>query len=200
MLGCFIGHAPGVTLPAVGIYGAVVEVPSGLRKVNQALIRSSRRCGGNDSGRGTGTCRRRFLALRMDALILLPSAVMACWLGHPQHLWAGVSTGRDVARHRRARLRHELPCRPRRDRHHGARPGSTPNSAITCVIALAANVWLINRFGMAGAALAGAALRSARILRHRALQQVWLAQPWSKLGPPARAPPFRNGGRLPCDD
>ena len=26
MLGCFIGHAPGVTLPAVGIYGAAVEV------------------------------------------------------------------------------------------------------------------------------------------------------------------------------
>ena len=36
-LGCFIGRAPGVTLAAVGVYGAVVEVASGLRKVNQAF-------------------------------------------------------------------------------------------------------------------------------------------------------------------
>jgi O-antigen/teichoic acid export membrane protein len=37
MLACFIGRAPGVTLPVVGIYGAVVEVASGLRKVHQAF-------------------------------------------------------------------------------------------------------------------------------------------------------------------
>src|SRR5204863_10215734 len=37
MLGCFIGRAPGVTLTTVGIYGAVVEVAGGLRKVNQAF-------------------------------------------------------------------------------------------------------------------------------------------------------------------
>ena len=34
MLGCFIGHAPGVTLPVVGVYGAVVEVAGGMRKVH----------------------------------------------------------------------------------------------------------------------------------------------------------------------
>jgi O-antigen/teichoic acid export membrane protein len=37
MLGCFVGRAPGVTLATVGIYGAVVEVASGLRKVNQTF-------------------------------------------------------------------------------------------------------------------------------------------------------------------
>ena len=36
LLGCFIGRVPGVTLAAVGVYGVVVEVASGLRKVNQA--------------------------------------------------------------------------------------------------------------------------------------------------------------------
>ncbi len=38
MLGCFVGRAPGVTLVTVGIYGAVVEVASGLRKVNQTFV------------------------------------------------------------------------------------------------------------------------------------------------------------------
>ncbi|MGH8165480.1 MAG: oligosaccharide flippase family protein, partial [Rhodanobacteraceae bacterium] len=37
MLAGFVGRAPGVTLPVVGIYGAVVEVAGGLRKVNQAF-------------------------------------------------------------------------------------------------------------------------------------------------------------------
>ena len=37
MLGCFVGRAPGVTLATVGIYGAVVEMAGGLRKVNQAF-------------------------------------------------------------------------------------------------------------------------------------------------------------------
>src|SRR5436309_6289850 len=37
MLGWFIGRAPGVTLATVGVYGATVEVASGLRKVNQAF-------------------------------------------------------------------------------------------------------------------------------------------------------------------
>lgn len=37
MLAAFVGRAPGVTLPVVGIYGAVVEIANGLRKVNQAF-------------------------------------------------------------------------------------------------------------------------------------------------------------------
>src|SRR5436305_10976891 len=37
MLGWFIGRAPGVTLATVGVYGATVEIASGLRKVNQAF-------------------------------------------------------------------------------------------------------------------------------------------------------------------
>src|SRR6266542_828889 len=37
MLGWFIGRAPGVTLATVCVYGATVEVASGLRKVNQAF-------------------------------------------------------------------------------------------------------------------------------------------------------------------
>ena len=63
------------------------------------------------------------------------------------------------------------------------------NSAISCVIALAANVWLINRFGVTGAAF-GILLPYVLlgILRHRALQQIFgWRNPWSKLGPPVLA-------------
>ena len=124
MLGCFIGHAPGVTLPAVGIYGAVVEVGSGLRKVNQAFNPIfAPLVAGMTAQRRAGTCRGRLLArCAMDALdSSAPSRGHgAGWLGHPQHLWSRVSSGRNLARHRRARLRHELLCRPRRDCDHGA--------------------------------------------------------------------------------
>lgn len=37
MLGLFVGRAPGVTLASLGVYAAVVELASGLRKVNQAF-------------------------------------------------------------------------------------------------------------------------------------------------------------------
>src|SRR5258707_8898937 len=37
MLGWFIGRAPGVTLATVGVYSVVVDIASGLRKVNQAF-------------------------------------------------------------------------------------------------------------------------------------------------------------------
>jgi O-antigen/teichoic acid export membrane protein len=37
MLGYFVGRAPGVTLARVGIYSAVVDIASALRKINQAF-------------------------------------------------------------------------------------------------------------------------------------------------------------------
>src|SRR5262249_20086836 len=35
ILGCFVGRAPGVTLTTLGIYGAVVGLANGLRRVSQ---------------------------------------------------------------------------------------------------------------------------------------------------------------------
>ena len=61
---------------------------------------------------------------------------------------------------------------------------STPPSP--AVIAVAANLWLINRLGVTGAAF-GILLPYVLlgILRHRALQQVFgWRNPWSKLGSP----------------
>ena len=76
MLACFIGRAPGVTLPVVGIYGAVVEVASGLRKVNQSFTPDLRaRHRRVDCAWRTGTRRGRLLACRpMDALGPAPPA------------------------------------------------------------------------------------------------------------------------------
>ena len=124
MLGCFIGHAPGVTLPAVGIYGAVVEVGSGLRKVNQAFnpIFAPLVAGMTARGEQEHAAAAFSRVAQWMLWILLPllGGHGAGWLAHPQHLWSRLSPGRDLARHRRARLRHELLCWPGRDRDHGA--------------------------------------------------------------------------------
>jgi O-antigen/teichoic acid export membrane protein len=63
------------------------------------------------------------------------------------------------------------------------------NSIITCVVALTANLWLISRFGVTGAALGilfPYVLQG--ILRYRALRMVFRWQnPWGDLGQPVLA-------------
>jgi O-antigen/teichoic acid export membrane protein len=63
------------------------------------------------------------------------------------------------------------------------------NSIITCVVALTANLWLISRFGVTGAAL-GILLPYVLqgILRYRALRMVFRWQnPWGDVGTPLLA-------------
>src|SRR4029077_11401850 len=60
------------------------------------------------------------------------------------------------------------------------------NSIITCFVALAANLWLISRFGVTGAAF-GILLPYVLqgILRYRALRMVFRWQnPWGAIGHP----------------
>src|SRR5207237_5752638 len=60
------------------------------------------------------------------------------------------------------------------------------NSIITCFVALLANLWLISRFGVTGAAL-GILLPYVLqgILRYRALRQVFRwRNPWGDIGHP----------------
>ena len=114
MLGCFVGRAPGVTLSAVGVYGAVVEVASGLRKVNQAFTPIfAPLIAGHDSMRRPGPRRCDLCPRRaVDALDSPPAlrGYGAGWFRHPQHLRRGISAGRSLARRSRAGLRDELFC------------------------------------------------------------------------------------------
>src|SRR5207253_9340062 len=63
------------------------------------------------------------------------------------------------------------------------------NSIITCVVALAANLWLISRFGVTGAAF-GILLPYVLqgVLRYRALRSVFRwRNPWGDVGRPLLA-------------
>ncbi len=124
MLGCFIGHAPGVTLPAVGIYGAVVEVGSGLRKVNQAFtpIFAPLVAGMTAQGEQEHAAATFSRVAQWMLWILLPLlAVMALAGSLILSIYGpAFRQGAHLARHRRSGLRHKLLCRTRRDGHHGA--------------------------------------------------------------------------------
>ena len=194
MLGCFVGRAPGVTLATVGIYGAVVEVASGLRKVNQAFnpifapVIAGMTANGDQQHAAVAFSRvaqwMLWILLPLLAVMALAGSLIlsiygpafrqgAMWLNIVALACATncfVGLAETVIMVQRPRI-------------------NLVNSAISCVIALAANVWLINRFGVTGAAF-GILLPYVLlgILRHRALQQVFgWRDPWSKLGPPVLA-------------
>jgi O-antigen/teichoic acid export membrane protein len=74
------------------------------------------------------------------------------------------------------------------------------NSVITCVVALTANVWLIARFGVTGAAF-GILLPYVLqgILRYRALRMVFRWEnPWGDIGQPLRAALIAGVPALAC--
>ena len=112
MLGCFIGRAPGVTLPTVGIYGAVVEVASGLRKVNQAFnpifapIVAGMTVQGEQEHAAAAFSRvaqwMLWILLPLLAVMALAGPVILSIYG-PEFRQGGA-----LARHRRAGLRHKL--------------------------------------------------------------------------------------------
>ena len=193
-LALFIGRAPGVTLVTVGIYGVVVEVASGLRKVNQAfnpifapMIAGMTAHGEQEHAAKTFSRVAQWMLwilLPLLAVIALAGSVILSIYG-PEFregaIWLDivaiacgtncfVGLAETVIMVQRPRL-------------------NLLNSAITCVIALAANFWLIGKFGVIGAAF-GILVPYVvlGILRHRTLQRVFgWRKPWSDVSPPILA-------------
>ena len=194
MLACFIGRAPGVTLPTVGVYGLVVEVAGGLRKVNQIFnpIFAPVVAGMTQDGEQERAASAFSRVAQWMLWILLPAlAVMA--LAGPLILgiygpafrqgsvWliivalaCGTNTFVGLA---------ETVIMVQKPRLN------LFNSSIACVVALGGNVWLIGRFGVIGAAF-GILIPYLvlGILRYRTLRSVFRwRNPWSDVGAPLLA-------------
>jgi len=157
MLGWFIGRAPGVTLTTVGIYGATVELAGGLRKVNQSFnpifapVVAGMTATGNQEHAAATYARiagwMLWILLPLVAVMTLCGSVIlliygsafaqgGAWLGIVAMACATnafVSLGETVIMVQRPHL-------------------NLLNSSVTCAIAFAANLWLIPRFGVTGAA------------------------------------------------
>ncbi len=194
MLGCFVGRAPGVTLTTLGIYGAVVEIAGGLRKINQAFnpifapIVAGLTAEGAQEQASAAFSRvaqwMLWILLPLVAVMVLAGSVIlgiygpafrqgGTWLGIVAIACATnafVSLAETVIMVQRPRL-------------------NLLNSIITCVVALLANLWLISRFGVTGAAF-GILLPYVLqgILRYRALRMVFRwRNPWGDVGRPLLA-------------
>jgi O-antigen/teichoic acid export membrane protein len=194
MLGCFVGRAPGVTLTTLGIYGAAVEVAGGLRKVNQAFnpifapVVAGLTADGDQEHAAIAFSRvskwMLWILLPLVAVLALAGSVVlgiygpafregGVWLGIVALACATnafVSLAETVIMVQKPRL-------------------NLLNSIVTCAVALVANLWLISRFGVTGAALGilfPYVLQG--ILRYRALRMVFRWQnPWGDLGRPLLA-------------
>lgn len=191
MLACFIGRAPGVTLPMVGVYGTVVEVASGLRKVNQAFnpifgpIVAGMTVHGEQARAAAAFSRvtqwMLWVLLPLVAVMLLAGSVILGIYG-PQFrqgsTWLGIvaiacATNAIVALAETV----IMVQRPKLN---------LLNSSLTCVVTLVADFWLIARFGVTGAAV-GILLPYVVLgfLRSRALRKVFgWNNPWAETAPP----------------
>ena len=191
MLGWFIGRAPGVTLATVGIYSATVELASGLRKISQtfspifAPVVAGMTATG-DQQRAAATYSRLagwalWILLPLVAVMTLAGSVIlriygpafaqgGAWLGIVAIACATnafVSLGETVIMVQRPHL-------------------NLLNSSVTCAAAFGANLWLIPRFGVTGAAF-GILLPYViqGILRYGVLRLVFRwRNPWSDITPP----------------
>ena len=191
MLAFFIGRAPGVTLPVVGIYGAVVEVASGLRKVHQAFtpIFAPVVAGLTVHGEQERAAAAFSRVAQWMLWVLLPLLAVLTFAGgtiltvygpelRQGSMWliivaiacgtnAVVGLAETVIMVQNPRL-------------------NVWNSAIACVVAFIANLFLILNWGVMGAAF-GILLPYVLlgILRHRALRSVFQwRNPWANLGAP----------------
>ncbi|HJY05748.1 MAG TPA: oligosaccharide flippase family protein, partial [Bryobacteraceae bacterium] len=191
MLGWFIGRAPGVTLATVGVYSVTVGLASNLRKVNQtfnpifAPVVAGMTATG-DQQRAAATYARLaewmlWILLPSVAVMTLAGSVIlliygpafmqgGAWLGIVGIACATnafVSLGETVIMVQRPHL-------------------NLLNSSVTCAIAFGANLWLIPRFGVTGAAF-GILLPYViqGILRYGVLRLVFRwRNPWSSIRPP----------------
>ena len=191
MLGWFIGRAPGVTLATVGVYSATVELAGGLRKVNQAfnpifapVVAGMTATG--DQQRAAATYARLagwilWILLPLVAVMTLAGSVIlliygpafrqgGAWLGIVGIACATnafVSLGETVIMVQRPHL-------------------NLVNSSVACAVAFGANLWLIPRFGVTGAAF-GILLPYViqGILRYGVLRMVFRwRNPWSSIRRP----------------
>jgi len=205
MLGCFVGRAPGVTLTTLGIYGAAVEVAGGLRKVNQAfnpifapIVAGLTVDGGQEAAAAAFSRVSQWMLwilLPLVAVMVLAGSVILGIYGpafRQGGMWLGivalacatnafVSLAETVIMVQKPRL-------------------NLLNSVITCAVALMANLWLISRFGVTGAAL-GILLPYVLqgILRYRALRLVFRwRNPWADVGHPLIAALLAAGPALAC--
>jgi O-antigen/teichoic acid export membrane protein len=194
MLGCFVGRAPGVTLTTLGVYGACVEVAGGLRKLNQAFnpifapVVAGLTADGDQDHAVIAFSRvsqwMLWVLLPLVAVLALAGSVILGIYGpvfRQGGFWIGivalacatntfVSLAETVIMVQKPRL-------------------NLLNSIITCAVALTANLWLIGRFGVTGAAF-GILLPYVLqgILRYRALRMVFRWQnPWGDIGRPLLA-------------
>ena len=194
MLGCFVGRAPGVTLSTVGIYGAVVEVANGLRKVNNAfnpifapVIAGMTATGNQEHAAATFSRVAQWMLwvlLPLFAVIVLAGPIILSIYGaefRQGALWLDI-----VA----------LACGTNCFVNLAEtvimvqRPGiNLINSAVAVVVGFLANLWLINSLGVMGAAF-GILLPYVLlgVLRHRTLRRVFgWERPWHNIGPPVLA-------------
>jgi O-antigen/teichoic acid export membrane protein len=191
MLGWFIGRAPGVTLATVGVYSATVDIAGGLRKVNQAfnpifapVVAGMTATG--DHQRAAATYARLaewilWILLPLVAVMTLAGSVIlliygpafrqgGAWLGIVGIACATnafVSLGETVIMVQRPHL-------------------NLLNSSVACAVAFGANLWLIPRFGVTGAAF-GILLPYViqGILRYGVLRLVFRwRNPWSSIRRP----------------
>ena len=191
MLGWFIERAPGVTLVTVGVYGAVVDIAGGLRKVNQAfnpifapVVAEMTATGDQEPAAATYARLAQWMLwilLPLVALMTLAGSTILLIYG-PAFRQGGpwlavvaaacatnafVSLGETVIMVRRPLL-------------------NLLNSSTTALVAFGANLWLIPRFGVMGAAF-GILLPYIiqGILRYGVLRFVFRWQnPWSSVRPP----------------
>jgi O-antigen/teichoic acid export membrane protein len=188
MLGWFIGRVPGVTLATVGVYSATVEIAGGLRKVNQAfnpifapVVAGMTATG--DQRRAAAIYARLaewmlWILLPLVAVMTLAGSVIlliygpaftqgGAWLGIVGIACATnafVSLGETVIMVQRPHL-------------------NLLNSSVACAVAFGANLWLIPRFGVTGAAF-GILLPYViqGILRYGVLRLVFRwRNPWSSI-------------------
>jgi O-antigen/teichoic acid export membrane protein len=191
MLACFIGRAPGVTLPVVGIYGAVVEVAAGLRKVNQAFnpILAPVVAGLTVHGKQDRAAAAFSRVAEWMLWVLIPLLAVIIFAGgtiltifgsgfRQGSTWlviVALACGTNAL----ATLAETVIMvqRPRLN---------LVNSSIVCVVALVANFFLILNWGVMGAAF-GILLPYVLlgILRDRALRSVFRwRNPWANTGAP----------------
>jgi O-antigen/teichoic acid export membrane protein len=194
MLGCFVGRAPGVTLTTLGIYGAVVGIANGLRKVSQAFtpIFAPVVAGMTATGeheRAIATYARLaqwmlWILLPFVAVLALAGDTILIIFGHAFQqgsVWLGI-----VA----------VACATNAFINLGEtvimvqRPGlNLLNSLITCIVGGSATLWLIPRFGVLGAAFGILLTYLVQgLIRNVLLRFVFRwRNPWSNIAPPVMA-------------